>query len=84
MLDDHQPIDPTDGLELKARGEALDPADVVMVALVKGGERYILMFEPRNKDAAVDQIGRWAANKALAFNWYDAVALSKKVRATQT
>lgn len=53
-----------------------------VLALVKGEERYIFVYEDQQKDAALKTLGRWATNPDLSFSWYDAAVLSQRIRAT--
>ena len=57
-------------------------ADIAVTALVKKSERYIVMYHDTAKDRTevLRQLGRWASNPDLSFSWYDAAALSQKVR----
>jgi hypothetical protein len=48
----------------------------------KGEDKYIWIFDDRNRDATLRQIARDAANPELSLTWYDAAVLSKKVRET--
>jgi hypothetical protein len=55
-----------------------------VLTLNKDGERYLWIFDDRNRDATLRQIARDAANPELSLSWYDAAVLSKKVRETPT
>jgi len=57
------------------------PADRNVIALVKGVERYIFIFTDENRVEVLRQLGRFAMNPELSFDWYDAAVLSQKVRA---
>lgn len=58
--------------------------DVNVVALVKGEERYIFLFNDQRKGELLRTLGKYASNSELEFSWYDAAVLSQKVRkATQ-
>ena len=54
--------------------------DVNVVALVKGEERYIFLFNDEKKSEALRTLGRYASDGKLSFSWYDAAVLSQKVR----
>jgi hypothetical protein len=54
--------------------------DINVVALVKGEERYIFLFNDGQKSATLRTLGRYASNSKLSFSWYDAAVLSQKVR----
>ena len=47
--------------------------------LVKGDERYILIYPPSKQKQALRQLGRWAVNEELSFTWYDATLMSRAV-----
>lgn len=54
--------------------------DINVVALVKGEERYIFLFNDKQKSQTLRTLGRYASNPELSFSWYDAAVLSQKVR----
>ena len=54
--------------------------DVNVLALVKGSERYIFLYDDDNRAATLRMLGRYASNPELNFTWYDAAVLSQKVR----
>ena len=54
--------------------------DINVVALVKGEERYIFLFNDEKKSEALRTLGRYASDSKLSFSWYDAAVLSQKVR----
>ena len=54
--------------------------DINVLALVKGEERYIFLFDDRNRAEALRTLGRYASNSELSFSWYDAAVLSQKIR----
>ena len=56
--------------------------DINVLALVKGEERYIFLFDDERKSEALRQLGRYASNPDLSFTWYDAAVLSQKIRQT--
>ena len=56
--------------------------DINVLALVKGKERYIFLFEDNQRAEALRVLGRYASNSELSFTWYDAAVLSQKVRQT--
>jgi hypothetical protein len=55
-----------------------------VLTLNKDGERYLWIFDDRNRDVTLRTIARDAANPELSLSWYDAAVLSKKVRETPT
>lgn len=56
---------------------------VNVLAIVKGGERYILLYGDRQRCEALDRLGRWAANPDLSFDWHDATAMRNRMRQLQ-
>jgi len=63
-----------------ASGLFMNSRDINVVALVKGDERYIFLYDDDSRDAALQAMGRQAANPELSFSWYDAAVLGDKVR----
>ena len=58
--------------------------DINVLALVKGKERYIFLFDDSKRAETLRMFGRYASNPDLSFTWYDAAVLSQKLRqATQ-
>ena len=56
--------------------------DINVLALVKGEERYIFLFDDNNRAETLRTLGRYASNPDLSFTWYDAAVLSQKIRQT--
>ena len=54
--------------------------DINVLALVKGKERYIFLFDDDNRSETLRTLGRYASNRELSFTWYDAAVLSQKIR----
>ena len=54
--------------------------DVNVLAMVKGEERYIFLFNDDNRAETLRTLGRYASNPDLSFTWYDAAVLSQKIR----
>lgn len=57
--------------------------DINVLALVKGKERYIFLYDDNQQAEALRMLGRHAANPELSFSWYDAAVLGKKIRHEQ-
>jgi hypothetical protein len=51
-----------------------------VLALVKGSERYVFLYDDESPGVLLQQLGRFAADSELSFTWYDAAVLSQKVR----
>jgi len=56
--------------------------DINVIALVKGEERYVFLFNDDSRAETLRTLGRYASNPKLSFTWYDAAVLSQKVRRT--
>lgn len=54
--------------------------DIHVLALVKGEERYLFLYNDATKAEVLRTLGRFASNVELSFNWYDAAVLGQKVR----
>ncbi len=46
----------------------------------RGNERYIMLFDDEHATEALRTLGRWACNPGLAFDWFDAVKLSMRIK----
>lgn len=56
--------------------------EVNVLALVKGEQKYIFLFDDHNRVETLRTLGRYAADPQLDFSWYDAAVMSKKIRET--
>jgi len=56
--------------------------DINVLALVKGEERYIFLYDDQHRSDALRTLGRFASNPDLSFSWYDAAVLSQRIRQT--
>jgi hypothetical protein len=54
--------------------------DINVLALVKGAERYVFLYDDSNRAETLRVLGRYASNPDLSFTWYDAAVLSQKIR----
>ena len=50
--------------------------DINVVALVKGEERYIFLFNDDQKGQTLRTLGRYASDSKLSFSWYDAAIVA--------
>ena len=57
--------------------------DINVVAIVKGQERYVFMFDDNSRAETLRLLGQYASDPELSFSWYDAAVLSQKVRRTK-
>jgi hypothetical protein len=54
--------------------------DINVLALVKGAERYVFLYDDASRAETLRVLGRYASNPELSFSWYDAAVLSQKIR----
>lgn len=54
--------------------------DINVLALVKGSERYVFLYDDKSRAETLRVLGRYASNPELSFTWYDAAVLSQKIR----
>lgn len=54
--------------------------EINVLALVKGSERYVFLYDDASRAETLRVLGRYASNPELSFTWYDAAVLSQKVR----
>lgn len=64
----------------KFKGEPSVSQEVNVLALVKGTERYLFLFNEETRAEAFRTMARFAANSELSFTWYDAAMMSQKMR----
>ena len=51
-----------------------------VLALIKGDERFIFVYDDESKESLIDDIRHSAADPAVALNWFDATVLTERVR----
>ena len=56
--------------------------DIHVLAVVKGPERYVFLYDDANTEQVLQSLGRFASNPDLSFTWHDAAVLSQRVRQT--
>jgi hypothetical protein len=54
--------------------------DIKVIALIKGEEQYVFLYNENNRAETLRLLGRYASNPELSFSWYDAAVLSQKIR----
>jgi hypothetical protein len=54
--------------------------EINVLALVKGEQRYIFLFDDANRNETLRVLGQFAAEPELNFSWRDAAVLGQKVR----
>ncbi|MDD3590332.1 MAG: hypothetical protein PHO46_08690 [Thermoguttaceae bacterium] len=53
--------------------------EVNVLAIVKGKERYVFMYNAENYDAVIETFARYASDPELSFSWYDAAVLTQRI-----
>lgn len=51
-----------------------------MLALFKGHDRYIYLYDDASRAQLIDHFRDQAADPAVNFNWFDAAVLTEKAR----
>ena len=51
-----------------------------VLALLKGNERYVFVYDDDSRDALIDTFRDQAADPRLSFTWFDASLLTQKAR----
>lgn len=51
-----------------------------VLALIKGQDKYVFLFDDANRVETLRMLGRYAADPELNFSWYDAAMLSQRIR----
>ena len=49
-----------------------------VLALIKGEERYVYIYDDGSRAALVEAFNAQAADPGLSFNWFDAAVLTQK------
>jgi hypothetical protein len=56
------------------------PHEFNVLALVKGQEHYLFVYDDDSRPRVIDAFRDQAANPGLSLTWFDAVVLSNKAR----
>ena len=54
--------------------------EVNVLALLKGHDRYIFVYDDDSRDEVIRSFRDQAADAALSLTWFDAVVLTKKAK----
>lgn len=54
--------------------------ELSVLALVKGGERFIFVYDDVSRDRLIDAIRDQAADPEVALSWFDAAILTERAR----
>ena len=56
------------------------PHEFNVLALIKGEERYIYVYDDASRAELIDVFRDQAADPAVTFSWFDAAVLTEKAR----
>ena len=51
-----------------------------VLALFKGEERYIFVYDEESSEAVIEDIRHKAADPTVPINWFDASVLTERIR----
>ncbi|MCI0681090.1 MAG: hypothetical protein L0Y71_03215 [Gemmataceae bacterium] len=54
--------------------------EVNVLALIKGDERFVFVYDDASRTHLIDAIRDLAADPELSLTWFDALVLTKKAR----
>ena len=54
--------------------------ELSVVALIRGKERFVYIFDDNSGEELLEAIRSQAANPQLSLSWYDAAVLAERVR----
>lgn len=69
---------PTNRVEPPA--PAPDLSDVLMVSLVRGDQRFVVLYRPDQARSAVLAVYRWVHHAGIEFDLYDFARLAERIR----
>ncbi len=55
-------------------------SEVNVLALVKGAERYVFLYDDASGPQLIDSFRDQAANPHLSLSWFDAMVLTRKAQ----
>ena len=56
------------------------PRELNVLALLKGTERYVFIYDDESRPLLIDAFRDQAADPRLSFNWFDAAVLTDRAR----
>lgn len=57
------------------------PHEVNVLALLKGNERYVYIYDDASRETLLDAFRDHAAHPHLSLTWFDVVVLTQKAKA---
>ena len=60
------------------------PNELNVLALIKGAEHYIFVYDDASRPMLIDTFRDQAADPQLSLSWFDAIVLTNKAREQET
>lgn len=57
--------------------------EINVLAIIKGKQRFVFLYDDASVNELVETFGEYAANPDLEFSWHDAAMMAQKVRKLQ-
>ncbi len=54
--------------------------EISVLALVKGKERFVFVYDESSRDKLIDTIRNQAADPEVSLSWFDAAVLTERAR----
>ena len=54
--------------------------ELSVLALIKGDERFIFVYDDVSRDQLIDEIRNQAADPSVKLSWFDAAVLTERAR----
>ena len=61
-------------------GERGVSRELNVLALFKGDERFIFVYDDDSRAALIDELRQKAADPTVALNWFDAAVLTERIK----
>ena len=55
-------------------------SELNVLALVKGAERYVFVYDDGSRDELIDAVRDLASDPGASLSWFDAMVLTQKAR----
>jgi hypothetical protein len=65
---------------VRVAGRCSVASDFNVLALIKGDERYVYLYDDASRRHLIDAFRDHAADAQLSLTWFDALVLTKKAR----
>lgn len=68
------------GISIETQGSRPVTQELNVLALFKGTERFIYVYDDDSRDALIDVIRNAAADPRIPISWFDAAVLTERAR----